>query len=228
MRLQLGDPVRSSDREVVGELADVIIRPTEQRVTHLVVKPHNGDHRPHLIPIELAVSDAGPGSEISLRCDSEEVGQLPNVEDFAYLPWGEAPVSDAEWDVGVRRMLALPYYDGGPGTYAGPFDQNVGILYDRIPKGEVEVRRSSRVVSADGHDVGDLAGFVVDADDRLTHVVLLRGHLWRRRTVTIPISLIASVETDIVTVVLSRDGMAELPAHKVHHRSLGRFVWSGR
>jgi uncharacterized protein YrrD len=226
MRLQLGEPVRSTDRAVVGRLADVIIHPAERRVTHLVVKPHNGDRRPHLIPIELAVSDAG--SELSLRCDSEEVEQLPSVQDFAYLPWGEAPVSDAEWDVGVTRILALPYYDGGPGIYAGPFDQSVGIIYDRIPKGEIEVRRSSRVISADSHELGDLDGFVVDADDHLTHFVLVRGHLWRRRTIAIPISLVASVETDAVTVVLSRDGIDELPAHKVHHWSLRWVVRSGR
>src|SRR5207247_219753 len=129
MRLELGKTVRSADREEVGELADVIIDPIEQRVTHLVVKPHHGDGETHLIPIELAVS-GDAGREISLRCDSEEVRQLPSVQEFAYLRLGEAPVSDPEWDVGVTEVLALPYYDSGLGGYAGPYDENVGLVYD--------------------------------------------------------------------------------------------------
>ena len=61
------------------------------------------------------------------------------------------------------------------------------LSYDRIPKGGAEIRRASAVMSADGHELGEVDGLLVDAEDNITHLVLRHGHLWRRREVTIPI-----------------------------------------
>jgi hypothetical protein len=198
----------------------VIVDPTEKRVTHLVLKPHHGDDDGlHLLPIEQAVA-GDDGREISLNLDSEAVRQLPNVQDFAYLRIGEAPVSDPEWDVGIKEVLALPYYDGGlGGGISGGYNEQVGVVYDRIPKGEVEIRRASSVTSSDGHYVGEVDGFLVDGG-HITHFVLERGHLWGRREVTIPINLVTSVESDSVTIGVSKDEVGNLPEHKVHRWSL--------
>jgi len=147
------------------------------------------------------------------------VRQLPNVQDFAYLRVGEMPVDDPEWDVGIKQVLAQPYYDGGLGVgIAGGYEEQVGVVYDRIPKGEVEVRRASTVTSSDGHDLGRVDGFLVDGD-HITHFVLERGHLWGRREVTIPINLVTSVESDAVTIGLSKDEVGKLPVHKVHRHA---------
>jgi sporulation protein YlmC with PRC-barrel domain len=212
-RLELGKPVRCTDG-VVGELRDVVIDPVRKQVTHLVVRPHNALGDARLVPVELA--DGGEqGREISLRCTIEEVRGLPNVEEFAYLRLGEVPLGDEAWDVGIEDVLAFPYYQStGFGEYVG--DPNVALIYDRVPKGEVEVRRASNVITADGQYVGDVDGFLLDDDDQITHFVLERGHLWGRREVTVPIGAVAKVESDTVIVSLSADEIGELPAHKVH------------
>jgi sporulation protein YlmC with PRC-barrel domain len=213
MRLELGKPVRSKDDEVVGELADVIIDPVEKRVTHLVVKQHHEHGESRLVAIDLAVPDEDE-AEISLSCAADEVRQLPNIEDFAYLRLGEPVVSDPDWDVGVTNVLALPYYDTALGP-AGALDENVGVFYDRIPKGEVEIRRSSSVITADGEFVGEVDGFLVEGA-HITHFVLERGHLWGRRDVTVPIGSVTRVESDTVTVGLSKDEIGALPSRRVH------------
>jgi hypothetical protein len=41
----------------------------------------------------------------------------------------------------------------------------------------VEIRRASEVFSSDDHRLGHVAGFVGGPDDRITHLVLERGHL---------------------------------------------------
>jgi sporulation protein YlmC with PRC-barrel domain len=216
VRLELGKRVRCSDREVVGQLADVIIDPVKQRVTHLVVKPHNhGPGESRLVSIELAEAGADAG-EISLRCTAEEVRALPNIEDFAYMRLGEAVVSDPDWDVGVTNVLAMPYFESTGVVDYGAFEENVGIVYDRVPKGEVEIRRTSSVITGEGRYVGDVDGFLVDEDDQITHFVLERGHLWGRREVTVPIGAVTKVESDTVTVALSTDEIGALPAHRVH------------
>ena len=57
---------------------------------------------------------------------------------------------------------------------------------------------------------------MVDAEHRISHVVLERGHLWGRREVSIPIGAVEKVETDEVVLRLSKDEVGKLPAHRVH------------
>jgi sporulation protein YlmC with PRC-barrel domain len=212
MRLELGRQVRGTD-DVVGELADLVVDPSKKRVTHLVVKPRQDYGVTHLVPIEHA--RPGDGTEIQLDCTLNEVLGMPQVEEFAYLQLDESPTRDPDWDVGVTRVLALPYYEGEGFPSAAGFGGDVGVAYDRVPKGEVEVRRTSNVMSKDGQYVGDVDGFLVDDGDQITHFVLERGHLWGRREVTVPIGSVAKVESDTVTVDLTKDEIGELPSHKI-------------
>jgi hypothetical protein len=144
----------------------------------------------------------------------EEARKFPTVEEVAYLRLGEAVVDDPNWDVGVSQVLAMPYYEAGysPGNYL----EDTGMIYDRIPKGEVEIRRASGVDSADGHHLGHVDGFIVD-DEHITHLVLERGHLWGKREIAIPIGAVADVLTDAVTLKLSKDevgALADLPLRR--------------
>jgi sporulation protein YlmC with PRC-barrel domain len=214
MRLELGTPVRCTD-DTFGELADVVIDPISKRLTHLVVRPrHQEGEAPRLVPVELA-EGGEEESEISLRCTVDEVNRLEPVQEFAYLRLDEFPVEDPNWDVGVQDVLAMPYYEGDP-LGLPSYNTNVGMTYDRVPKGEVEIRRSSAVTSADGHGLGEVDGFLVDGEGQITHFILERGHLWGRREVTIPIGAVATVETDAVTLSLSKDEVGALPSVRVH------------
>jgi sporulation protein YlmC with PRC-barrel domain len=214
VRLELDKPVLCEDKEV-GQLADLVVDPIAKRVTHLVVKPEHGPGSSHLVPIELVEPDEQVGG-IVLTCSTEELEGLPHVQEFSYVRTEELPTDDPDWDVGVKDVLALPYYDAT--GLVGPVDTitDVGVAYDRVPKGEVEVRRASPVIAADGHYIGDVDGFLVDDTDHITHFVLERGHLWGRREVTVPIGAVESVESDSVKLSLSKDQVGELPSHKVH------------
>jgi sporulation protein YlmC with PRC-barrel domain len=217
MRLELGTPVRCTD-DTYGELADVVIDPISKRLTHLVVRARNQDVvGTRLVPVALAEGgEDDSGSGISLRCTAEEVSRLEPVQEFAYLRLDEFPVEDPDWDVGVRDVLAMPYYEAA-GFGANPtYDPDAGVTYDRIPKGEAEIRRSSAVSSADGHGLGQVDGFLIDGEGQITHFILERGHLWGRREVTIPIGAVAKVETDAVSLSLSKDEVGALPSVRVH------------
>jgi sporulation protein YlmC with PRC-barrel domain len=213
VRLELDKPVLCEDEEV-GKLADLVVDPVAKRVTHLVVKAEHGVGSSHLVPIELVEPTEQVGG-IVLTCSRAELEALPPVEEFTYLRLGEVETKDPDWDVGVSDVLALPYYEST--GLAGPVEAvgDMGVVYDRVPKGEVELRRSSRVMAANGDYIGDVDGFLVD-DDHITHFVLERGHLWGRREVTVPIGAVASVKSDVVTLSLSKDEIGELPSHRVH------------
>jgi sporulation protein YlmC with PRC-barrel domain len=214
MRLELGTSVRCIDGEL-GELADLVIDPTTKRVTHLVVQPRHPSGPTRLVPVARA--RPGGEKEISLDCTVEEALKGEPVQEVAFLRLGQFPVEDPDWDVGVEEILAEPYYGSDEiGGYAAPYDENVSVAYDRVPKGKVEIRRASAVTSADGEHVGHVDGFVVDREDQITHVVLERGHLWRKRDVTIPIGAVAKVKTDNVDLNLTKDEVGELPSVPVH------------
>src|SRR4051794_20987131 len=173
MRLELGCPVSCADAPA-GELADVVIDPLSRRVTHLVVRPHGEADRARLVPIELADGD---GEGIRLACPAGEFEALERVHESAYLRVGQVPGADPDWEIGVENYLALPLYQemDGLGTVVDT-DPHAVVSYDRIPKGEVELRRSSAVTSSDGHHLGHVEGFLV-GDRPMADIVLERGHL---------------------------------------------------
>jgi len=214
VRLELDKPVLCEDEEV-GKLADLVVDPVAKRVTHLVVKPEHGAGASHLVPIELVEPTEQVGG-IALTCSRAELEALPPVEEFTYLRLGEVATKDPDWDVGISDVLALPYYDST--GLAGPVEAvgDMGVVYDRVPKGEVELRRSSRVMADGGDYIGEVDGFLVVETDHITHFVLERGHLWGRREVTVPIGAVASVKSDVVTLSLSKDEIGALPSHRVH------------
>jgi sporulation protein YlmC with PRC-barrel domain len=218
MRLELGMPVCCTDG-MFGELADLVIDPTKRRVTHMVVQPQ-ALAGSRLVPIELADS-AGDQSQITLHWTLHEVSKLEPVDEVAYLPVGGLPPDDPNWDVGISNLLAEPYYGSGElagASYpaAASYPADAAMFYDRIPKGEVEIRRASLVTSSDGHSLGRVEAFILDDEDNVTHFVLERGHLWGRRDVTIPITAVEKIETDEVTVGLTKHEVGELPAVRVH------------
>jgi sporulation protein YlmC with PRC-barrel domain len=217
VRLDLGCPVHCTDG-AFGELADVVIDPTTRRVTHLVVQPQRASERTRLVPVERARAGDEADGTIVLDASAEEISRLESVREAAYLRLGEFPVEDPDWEIGVEEMLAQPYYQGLDAVGAMPidYDDHVMWTYDRIPKGDVEIRRSSAVRSADGHHLGHVDGFIVDGEDHIGHIVLEHGHLWGKREVVIPIGAVASVETDAVVLSLSKDDVGALESHRVH------------
>jgi sporulation protein YlmC with PRC-barrel domain len=208
-RLELGKKVRCGD-ETVGELADVVVDPKDKRLTHLVVKAHQGRAEARLVAVDLA--DVDDDGDIALRCSAEEFRGFPNIETVTYARIGSDLVVDPKWDVGVTDVLAVPYDDmTSISGYVGPIGQEAAQVYDVVPKGEVELRRSSSVVTSDGHDAGVIDGFVVGEDEQITHFVLQRGHLWRKRKVLVPLDAVTTVESDSVILALSADQVDDLP-----------------
>jgi sporulation protein YlmC with PRC-barrel domain len=109
-------------------------------------------------------------------------------------------------------MLSLPYVGIGMvgmnvgGMGAGP----QAVIYDRVPVGEVEVRRGEHVHATDG-PIGQVQGLVIDpSDHHVTHVLLDEGHLWGKKRVAIPIGAVNNVK-DGVRLSLTKDQVRDLP-----------------
>jgi sporulation protein YlmC with PRC-barrel domain len=209
----IGSPVSCSDG-ICGELTRVVVDPVARALTHLVVKPEHGRGQDRLVPVDLVDS---AGEEIRLRCSTAEFGELENAEETQFLPG-----ASGQWDYRQDQMLSWPYFGIGMGmsgmgigTMAGLGMGGLGVgphevTSDRIPVGEVEVRRGEHVHASDG-EIGRVQGLVVDpADHHVTHVLLEEGHLWGKKEVAIPIGAANSVD-DGVRLNLTKDEVGDLP-----------------
>ena len=208
----IGTEVSCSDG-ICGEVSRVVVDPVANAITHLVVEPKHGQEPSRLVPLDLV--DATDG-EIRLRCTTAEFGKLDPAEETEFLPG-----TDAYAGYGAGQVLAFPYYGLGFGVGSG----GVGlggdsiaqpVTYDKVPLGEIEVRRGQHVHATDGA-IGRVQGLVMDpSDHHVTHVLLQEGHLWGRREVAIPISAVAGVD-DGIQLSIAKQQVQDLPPVDIKH-----------
>jgi sporulation protein YlmC with PRC-barrel domain len=217
----MGSDVQCTDG-ACGKLRRVVVDPVARALTHLVVEPGHRDRGGHLVPIAL-VSLVGP--QIGLSCSLAEFEKLEDAEETQLLPGARGT-----WDYRRQDMLSWPYYGLGAGTLGvgiggiqtGGMGAGTGIgmgrdtqprtdTHDRVPAGEVEIRRGQHVHATDGA-IGRVQGLVIDpADHRVTHLLLDEGHLWGHKQVAIPIDAVTAVD-DGVRLDLAKDQVRDLPA----------------
>ncbi len=211
--------------QACGRLARVVIDPVAGRVTHLVVEPRHGQDAKRLVPIEL-VDAAGSEPDIHLNCSAGEFAALDPAEVTEFLAGGgyafgyqsEQAMMWPHYGLGVGSAGMGAAGMGGPAPGADLVGGPRTTTYDRIPRGEVQVRRGDRVEATDG-EIGRVRGLIIDPlDHTVTHVLLGEGHLWGRKTVAIPIRTVTYVGGG-VRVELSKQELGDLPSVDFDERS---------
>jgi sporulation protein YlmC with PRC-barrel domain len=204
----IGTAVSGTDG-AIGKVTRVVVDPIGRVVTHLIVEPGHGLDPSRLVPLSLVTSVTA--DEIKLSCTEAEFGQLDVAEETHFLP---GDLDDPTYRPG--DVLSWPYYslalEGrgfGPGGVGGALP--MAVTYDKVPLGEVAVRRGEHVHATDG-EIGRVQALVIDASDHhVTHVLLQEGHLWGRKDVAIPISAVAKVD-DGIWLKSTKQDVQDLPA----------------
>ena len=164
----------------------MVIDPVARALTHLVVEPKHGRAKGHLVPINLVVSTT---DGVVLAYTTAEFEKLDEAEETQFISGGSG---QSGYEQG--QMLSWPYYRLGAAAACGTrgmgmtrgADRPVVVTNDRVPLGEVEVRRGEHVFATDGA-IGRVRGLVILPDDHcLTHVLLDEGHLWGQKRVWHP------------------------------------------
>ena len=209
LEFTIGADVSCSDGGC-GKLARVVVDPIARTLTHLVVEPEHRRGLGHLVPVELVTSTT---ADIQLRCSLAEFEALEDAQETQFLPG-----ANGEWTYTQDQMVSWPYYGAGMGVgMGGGVGMGAGLgaephvsTFDRVPLGDVEVRRGDRVHATDG-EIGKVQGLVIDlADHQVSHVLLDEGHLWGHKRVAVPIAAVASAESGI-SVNLTKEQVGALP-----------------
>jgi sporulation protein YlmC with PRC-barrel domain len=210
----IGAEVSCSDG-VCGEVSRVVVDPVARAVTHLVVEPKHRQGLGRLVPLDL-VGDATGDGEIRLRCTMAEFDKLGSAEETQFIPGSSGYAS-----YGPAQVLSWPYYGLGPGGGGLAMGAELPavsqtVTYDKLPLGEVGVRRGEQVHATDG-GIGQVQGLVIDpSDHHVTHVLLAEGHLWGRKDVAIPISAVTGVD-DGIQLSITKDEVKDLPPVDIDH-----------
>jgi sporulation protein YlmC with PRC-barrel domain len=199
-RFRIGARVDAADGRC-GHLTRIIIDPVAQSLTHLVVRPPRHEELSRLVPVDAV--EAVDSHMIRLRYTKREFDQLDVAEDVHFLPADTDPFGYG------GDSATLPYYGLEAAVQSPGSGRHEPIYTDRVPLGEVEVRRGDQVHAKDGW-IGAVQGLVIDpADHQVTHVLLQEGHLWGGKQVAIPIGSAARVG-DEIRVDLTKDQVGEL------------------
>jgi sporulation protein YlmC with PRC-barrel domain len=188
--------------ELCGRSICLIINPVKEQITHLVVSEKEFPHIQRLVPVQLIVDHEPPPvmGAIQLHCTRAEFSGMKPFEETEFIQSGklittypyEAPY--AVWPYGM--FMSAP----------------ITLEHERIPAGEVAIRRGTPVIATDGR-VGKVDEFIVDPKtDAITHLVLREGHLWDQMEVTIPVSKIGRMDADGVYLQLNKKEIEKLPA----------------
>jgi sporulation protein YlmC with PRC-barrel domain len=198
---------------VCGEVSRVVVDPIARAVTHLVVEPEDRRGLGRLVPLDLVDATTG---EVHLRCTLDAFEKLDIAEETQFLP---GSVGYANY--GPGQSLCWPYYGLGAGIVGSDIGFGIGnisqpVTFDKIPVGEVAVRRGEHVHATDA-DIGQVQGLVIDPSDRhVTHVLLQEGHFWGRKEVAIPIGAVVGVD-DGIRLNITKKEVQDLPAVDIDH-----------
>jgi uncharacterized protein YrrD len=194
---KIGAQVDATDGRC-GHLSRVIFDPVADVLTHLVVEPGHHEELARLVPVDFVANVEE--DVIQLDCTKERFEQFDEAEDIQFLP------ADATPEGYGTHASAWPYYGLGMplGHHHDP------MFVDRVPLGEVEIRRGDPVHARDGW-IGAVQGLVIDpADHHVTHVILQEGHIWGRKQVAIPIG-VANRAGGELRVDLTQEEIEALP-----------------
>jgi len=218
----IGSEVAGSDG-VCGVLTRLVVDPVARAVTHLVVEPRHGRGNGHLVPIRYVTT---AGTPIELSCTQAEFAKFERAEETDYLAppndltgytvrsgFSRGPGPGLGVGPGSTNLWVLPYWrlpvmsGGGPGKL---------VTHDRVPLGEVDVRRGDAVHATDG-EIGRIDGLVIEPEDHhVTHILLQEGHIWHEKQVAIPIGAVTRVG-DTIRLSLSKDEVRDLPPVDADH-----------
>lgn len=193
MEIPLNAPVRCSDGQA-GRSTCLVIHPANQTVTHLVVTVDGGQD--HLVPIDRIASASPEG--ITLSCSRAE---LAAMEPFTETEFVQTELPHLEMHAEGAYMW----------PYVSPATHVTAQAHERIPPGELAVRRGAEVLASDGA-IGKVSELMIDPEDgHVTHLVLREGHLWGKRDVVVPLALVDGLREGAVHLRASKAEVGELP-----------------
>ena len=190
MDMHLNAHVECSDGRV-GRLENIILNPKTERVTYLVVRGNDLQNTERLVP-ERLVKEASHDT-VFLSISKKKFEGMKNFIQEEYIPSNITMymAEQAGWNMGTPA--------------------SVFVEHEAVPAGGVIVHKGAKVFATDGH-AGKVDDFLVEKKTgRITHLILLEGHLWGKKDISVPVNQIDRYEDGDIYLKIDKSGVDTLP-----------------
>ena len=175
----------------IGHLENIILNPKTERVTYLVVRGNDLQNTERLVP-ERLVKEASHDT-VFLSISKKKFEGMKNFIQEEYIP-ANITLYMAEqtgWDMGTPA--------------------SVFVEHEAVPAGGLIVHKGAKVFATDGH-AGKVDDFLVEKKTgRITHIIMLEGHLWGKKDISIPVNQIDRYEDGNIYLKIDKSGVEALP-----------------
>ncbi len=177
-----------------GNINHVILKSTNEQITHLVIRDENNSEQQYLVPLDLVTNSSH--DQIQLNCTCDELHSMPIFKSEEYIP-------RSMFKYQIKPFLVTPYAVI-PGLY-------VPVKVEHIPAGELAIKEGANVKATDGN-VGIVDEFLVDPSDNCPSHLILRKGRWTQKEVTIPMDQVDRIEEDTVYLKISKAEVESQPS----------------
>ena len=181
--------------EPCGKVVSAIINPARKTLTHLVVRGTR--QRPHTERlVSLKLLDRCQGNIIYLSCSITAFNRLPAFEKEEEIPFNtlDSVMMVEDWFETDVPLWPLP----------------IKTTYRNLPAQSQELQPRTAIQATNGR-VGTLSQVIIaSGDNRITHLIMQCGYLWKQHQVTIPIEQVHALGVHSIRLNLNKQGVAAL------------------
>lgn len=176
----------------IGRLENIIVNPQAERITFLVIRENDIANTLRIVPERFVVS--ANRDTVELRMDRQQFKKMKHFIQEDYIP--------------SNVMLYMAEREGwNVGTPTAMF-----VEHEAIPAGGVAVHKGAKVFAGDER-VGKIDEFLVEGKSgRITHLVLVEGHLWGKKNIAVPVKAVDRYEDGNVYLAIDKAQVETLPA----------------
>jgi uncharacterized protein YrrD len=208
MQFKQGADVYSAKGDKVGTVDRIVVDPTDNTITHIVVEKGFLFTEDRIIPVEAL--NATNGGSVQLVSALDDVEEFPLFEEDYYIaPNGEPVVDEPAW-----ASNALFYYPPA-GVYSHVPVYPVAIegrerVARNAPDDAVAVSEGTKVTTVDGKDAGEVEQVYTDEQGRITHIRISSGFIFKSSRL-VPISWVRTISDDEVRLTVRESVVKDLP-----------------
>ena len=210
MEIKVGTTVKSTDGEKIGTIDRVVIDPTRDEVTHIVVRKGFLFTEDRVIPVNMLAQTGG--GTIVVITTAERLENFPLFEETYFI----SPDTDKlPLELEGASPSPLLYYPpagalGNP-LYAAVLTGAMTEHVNRnIPKHNVAISSDTRITTSDGEDAGHIEKTITDDDGNITHLLISKGMIFHTERL-IPIYWVYWVSDDELRLSVPTEVVESVP-----------------
>lgn len=214
MRFEEGTTVKTADGDKVGTVDHIVVNPSDNEVTHIVVEKGFLFTDDRVVPVE-ALREADD-DVIILDAAVEEIEEFPQYEETYYVSPRDAynpPSGNRHSWYGTPMFYYPPLGTGMYPSYSGyAGTATAEKMVENVPADTIMIEEGMKVTTAEGEHAGDVEEVFTNNDDELTHLLISKGFIFSTERL-IPIHWVNLMTDKEVRLAVHTDVVEDLPEY---------------